>query len=126
MAVAKSPIDARRWSEALAAGGRGLFVSYDVGRDFFALTLGERRPTYSHEEADLSIQVDLETNEVAGIYIYDFERSYLPLHADTVEWWRQVKEQLSPNIVPRRPLQEPVPPMPARVAQLMEVPALVA
>ena len=119
MAVAKATIDTRRWGEAVASGGQDLIVSYDPARDFFALTLGEPGQTYSHDEGDLSIQVDMETNEATGLYIYDFERSYLRRHPEVTDWWREVKAEMG-----RRARTKPVPRatairMPAPVAQLL-------
>ena len=121
MAVAERRIDPRRWNDAMASGSDQLRLAYDPERDLFALTLGDPRPAYTHDEGDVSIQVDLDANEVIGLYIYDFERRYLPQHPKVAEWWWQTKPKMTWRAFGDKPLQEPIPQMPTEVSRQMEL-----
>ncbi|MCL4541591.1 MAG: DUF2283 domain-containing protein [Chloroflexi bacterium] len=77
-----SPPSSQQWNAALAAG-RGFQIHYVSSLDMVAITLGKPRHAYSIEgEEGAVIRVDLETNEVIGIELYDCRERFLPKHPE--------------------------------------------
>lgn len=137
MAVARTPVDPRRWNQALDSGSRALRLKYDPRCDFFALTLGSPRSAYSHDDGrDILWQIDLETDEVIGLHIDGFQQHYLPRHPQIAAWWQGAKgaqrhanplARLLATLIRQPILQaapQPAPPLPPKVARLLELPCV--
>lgn len=76
------PPSTREWDAALASG-QGFQMRYVQSLDMVAITLGEPRPAYSVEGEDGAIaRVDLRTNEVIGLELYDCRKRFLPRHPE--------------------------------------------
>jgi len=76
------PPSTRQWEAALASG-EGFQTRYVPSLDMVAITLGEPRPAYAIDGEDGAIaRIDLETNEVIGLELYDCRARFLPQHPE--------------------------------------------
>lgn len=95
MAVSETGPRSDRWERAVQAGAPELRGHYDRRRDCFFITLGSPHPAGSIQcEEGMLLRVDLETQEVIGLEIWDFQRVFLHKHPDIAELWQQAHNPL--------------------------------
>ena len=72
-----APPDTRRWVEAFQTG-RSVYATYNPSLDMLAFILEKPRPAWSLEANDgVMYRIDLETNELVALEIYDFKQYFL-------------------------------------------------
>ena len=71
---------------------------YDAKRDVFLLRPSTPRPATSVDCDGMWVRVDVETGEIVGLEIEDFQSVFLKQHADVAQAWQSYKRLASREV----------------------------